>query len=214
MAERVNPKRQYVSPRRREQAEATRREILRAAQSLFEGQGYPATTMAAIAAEAGVSLKTVYLGFETKSGVLRALWDVLLRGERDVPVADLTWYREMLDEPDPHRQLRLNARNSRVVKVRIGALLQVLRNAAPLDADVETLWNHIQTDFHANQRTVIESLHRKKALKRALDVAAAADILWMLNHPDVWQLLVGLRGWSADQYETWFGDASCRELLG
>ena len=31
------------------------------------------------------------------------------------------WYREVLEEPDPERQLRLNARNSRVVKLRIGA---------------------------------------------------------------------------------------------
>ncbi len=87
MTERVNPKRSYDSPRRREQAAATRRDILAAAQRLFEQQGYAATTMAEIAAEAGVALKTVYTAFETKSGVLRALWNLLLRGdEDDVPV--------------------------------------------------------------------------------------------------------------------------------
>ena len=87
MAEPVKPTRRYDSPRRREQAAATRREILEAAQRLFERQGYAATTMAAIAAEAGVALKTVYVAFETKSGVLRALWHLLLRGdEEDVPV--------------------------------------------------------------------------------------------------------------------------------
>ena len=79
MAERVNPKRRYDSPRRREQAAATRLHILQAAQRLLEQQGYAATTMAAIATEAGVALKTVYLAFQTKSGVVRALWDVLLR---------------------------------------------------------------------------------------------------------------------------------------
>ena len=97
----VNPKRSYDSPRRREQAAATRREILAAAQRLFEGQGYSATTMAAIAKEAGVALKTVYTAFETKGGVLRALWNLLLRGDdADVPVMDRAWYREVLDEPD------------------------------------------------------------------------------------------------------------------
>jgi AcrR family transcriptional regulator len=53
MADRV--KRRYESPRRRAQADATKRDILAAAQRLFERQGYGATTMAAIAAEAGVT---------------------------------------------------------------------------------------------------------------------------------------------------------------
>src|ERR671931_2109527 len=110
MAEAVNPKRAYNSSRRREQAAATRREILEAAQHLFERDGYAATTMAAIAAESGVALKTVYVAFETKAGVLRALWHLLLRGdERDAPVAERAWYREVVEEDDPERQLRLNA---------------------------------------------------------------------------------------------------------
>src|ERR671917_1912472 len=101
MAERVKPKRRYHSPRRQEQAAATRRAILEAAQRLFERQGYAATSMAAIAAEAGVALKTVYVAFETKSGVLRALWNLLLRGdEGEAPVAERGWYREVLEEPD------------------------------------------------------------------------------------------------------------------
>src|SRR5215831_20320428 len=93
------PKRAYNSPRRRQQADATRREILDAARRLFEQQGYAATTMGAIASEAGVALKTVYVAFETKSGVLRALWHVLLRGEEDsTPIAEQTWYRAVLEE--------------------------------------------------------------------------------------------------------------------
>src|ERR687888_449684 len=134
MADTVKTTRRYQSPRRREQAAATRREILEAAQRLFERQGYAATTMAAIAAEARVALKTVYVAFETKSGVLRALWNMLLRGdEDDVPVPERAWYREVLEEPDPERQLRLTARNSRIVKLRIGALLTVIHAAAPID---------------------------------------------------------------------------------
>src|SRR3954471_10829461 len=116
MAERVKTRR-YNSPRRREQAAATRREILEAAQRLFERDGYAATTMAAIAAEAGVALKTVYLAFESKSGGLRALWNMLLRGDTgDAPVSERAWYREVLDEPDPERQLQRAAHASRVAK--------------------------------------------------------------------------------------------------
>src|SRR6266852_758971 len=110
MSEPVKTTRRYDSPRRRQQAAATRGEILDAAKRLFAEQGYAATTMAAIAGEAGVALKTVYVAFETKGGVLRALWNLLLRGdEDDAPVAERQWYRAVLEEPDPERQVRLNA---------------------------------------------------------------------------------------------------------
>lgn len=214
MMEPVNPKRSYDSPRRRQQAAATRRDILLAAQELFEREGYAATTIAAIAAGAGVAAKTVYTAFETKSGVLRALWNLLLRGdEADVPVMDRAWYREVLDEPDPERQLRLNARNALAVKSRIAGVLDVIRHAAPLDADIEGLWARIQSDFYDNQRAIVQSLADKGALRPGLDVDAGADILWTLNHPDVWQLLVTQRGWTPERWEQWFADTSRNQLL-
>jgi AcrR family transcriptional regulator len=214
MAERVKTKRRYDSPRRREQAAATRREILEAAQPLLERQGYAATTMAAIASEAGVALKTVYVAFETKSGLLRALWHLLLRGdEADVPVADRPWYREVVDEPDPERQLRLNARNARLVKERAAALMRVIRDAAPADPDIAALWDRIQSDFYDNQRSIVKALDSKKALGRGLDVTRAADILWTLNHPDTWRLLVHERGWTPAQWEQWFSDTAASQLL-
>jgi AcrR family transcriptional regulator len=213
MAEPVKA-RTYNSPRRREQAAATRRQILGAAQRLFEQQGFAATTMAAIAAEAGVALKTVYVIFETKSGVLRALWNMLLRGEHDeAPVSDQQWYRDVVGEPDPERQLRLDAHNSRVVKLRVAGVLEVIRSAAPVDPDIQALWNRIGTEFHANQRVIVESLDAKHALRPGLDVQTATDILWTLVHPNLWQLLVGERGWTPEQYEQWCADTACAQLL-
>jgi AcrR family transcriptional regulator len=215
MTEPVKSKRRYDATRRREQAAATSREILEAAQRLFEERGYAATPMAAIAAEAGVALKTVYVAFETKSGLLRSLWHLRLRGDADdVPVAERQWFREVLEERDPERQLRLAARNSRAVKLRAADLMRVMRDAAGTDADIAALWQRIQDDFYANQRSIVDALADKQALAPGLDAARAADILWTLNHPDLWHLLVGERGWSADEYERWFGDAVCAQLLG
>jgi AcrR family transcriptional regulator len=214
MAERVKPRRPYHSPRRQEQAAATRVAILEAAHRLFERQGYGSTTMAAIAAEADVALKTVYLAFETKSGVLRALWNLRLRaGRDDVPIAQQEWYREAVEEPDPERQLRLNARNSRAAKLRIATVLEVIHAAAPLDSEIAALWNRIQSDYHANQRTIVESLEEKRRLKPGLDVDQATDILWTINHPNLWHLLVGERGWTPERYEQWTGDLACSQLL-
>src|SRR5881409_2067082 len=140
----VKPKRRYDSPRRREQAAETRAKILESARRLFELHGYAATSMNAVAAEAGVALKTVYVAFETKSGLLRALWHVRLRGdEEDVPVGERPWYREVIAEPDPVRQLRLTARNSLAVKLRAAALMRVIRDAASVDPDIAALWQRI-----------------------------------------------------------------------
>jgi AcrR family transcriptional regulator len=213
MAERVKTRR-YDSPRRREQAAATRREILEAAQRLFERQGYAATTMAAIAAEAGVALKTVYVAFETKSGLLRALWHLLLRGdEDDVPIPERAWYREVVAEPDRERKLRLGAHNARLVKERAAALMGVIRSAAASDADAAQLWSRIESDFYDNQRAIVQALHDGGALRDGLDVARAADIMWTLNHPDVWHLLVGARGWTPEAWEQWFADTVSEQLL-
>jgi AcrR family transcriptional regulator len=214
MADGVKAKRRYESPRRREQAAATRRQILDAAQRLFDDQGYAATTMSAVAEEAGVALKTVYVAFETKSGLLRALWHLRLRGdEADVPMGDRRWYRELLDERDPQRAARVVAHNSRLVKERAAGLMAVIRSAAPTDPDIAELWSRIQSDFYENQRVVVESWHRRRSLRPGLGVTRGADLLWTLNHPDVWELLVRLRGWTPAQYERWLGDSVAAQLL-
>ena len=207
-------KRRYESPIRREQAATTRRRILEGAQRLFERDGYTSTSMAAIASEAGVSLKTVYLAFETKSGLLRALWHLLLRGDEEpLPVGERPWFRAVLEEPDPERTLRLSVRNAKVVRGRIGRLLDVLRDAAPADREIAELWSRIQEEFYENQRGVVEELEKRNALRPGLDVARATDILWTLNHPDVHRLLVSERGWMPDEHEEWLADLLCARLL-
>ena len=208
------PKRRYDARRRREQAALTRRAILDAAQLLFERDGYVATTMEAIAAEAGVGLKTVYSAFTTKSGLLRALWDLLLKGDTDdAPVAARSWYQQILDERDPEAKVRLVAANSVVVKRRIGRLLGVIRNAAGSDHDGAELWALIQSDFYENQRVVVESLDRADGLRSDLDVQTATDLLWTFNHPDVWLLLVEERGWTPEQFGAWLTRTLQQQLL-
>ena len=214
MAERVKPKRSYHSPRRQAQAAATRRSILEAAQRLFERQGYAATTMDAIAEDAGVALKTVYVAFATKSGVLRGLWDLLLKGDLDerrggrAAVVSRGPRRGRPPPPTATERAQLTRRQG--ADRRGPGDDSQRRSHRP---DIDALWNLIQTDFYDNQRTIVQTLHRKKALRPGLDVTRATDILWTLNHPDMWQLLVGRRAWTPEQYEKWFADTACSQLL-
>lgn len=209
------PKRTYDSTRRRQQAAATRLDMLSAAQRRFERDGYVATTMEAIAGEARVSLKTVYAAFTTKAGLLRAVWDLALKGDTaDDPVGARQWYLDMLDEPDPSQQVRLIARNSCAVKRRIGPMLGVIRSAAVVDPDGAALWTLIQSDFLDNQRSLVDAIQRHGGLRAGLDAATAGDVLWTLNHPDVWLLLVGERGWTPEAFENWLTVALQQQLLG
>jgi AcrR family transcriptional regulator len=207
--------RAYDSPRRREQAAATRELILDAARRLFAERGYAAASVGAVATEAGVAPRTVYLAFDSKANLLRGVWHRALRGERDdVPIPDQPWYRAVLAEPDPERQLRLGAENAVAVKRRVGRIFAVIRGGALVDPDVAGLWERIQTEFHANQGAVVETIAAKGALREGLDAATATDLLWTLNHPDVWHLLVEERGWSPESYEAWLVGAVCSQLLG
>lgn len=104
----------------------------------------------------------------------------------------------MVEEPDPERRLRLVAR---------------IRGAAPTDPDIGALWRRIQSDFHANQRVIAESLDEKDALRPGLDADTATDILWTLNISNVWHVLVVERGWTPERFEQWIGDLACSQLL-
>ncbi|MBS1888330.1 MAG: helix-turn-helix transcriptional regulator [Actinobacteria bacterium] len=214
MARTVKPRRRYDSPRRREQAEATRLAILEAAERLFGERGYANTSIAEIAAAAGVALKTVYAVFGTKAEVLRALWNLRVRGDEEpVPVAERDWFRAVLAEPDPRRRLALVAHNARLVRGRTATLAEVVRQAAPGDAQIADLWQRFQRElYERGMREVARTLARDRVL--AVDRKAAADLLWTLTHPDLYLLLVRERGWKPERYEQWLGDALCRELLG
>ena len=124
------PRRPYRSPLRRAQARQTRRAILEAARPLFIHRGYPGTSMGDIARAAGVSVKTVEAAFGTKASLLTAVRDVTIVGDDEaVPVAGRPWFREMLEEPDPRRQLERFAQLSCQIKHRTAALNEVIRRA-------------------------------------------------------------------------------------
>ena len=207
-------RRSYESPRRKAQAAATRAAILEAAERLFIRHGYVATSVPAIASQADVALKTVYVTFETKANLLRTLWEERLSGdEASVPVTEREWFRELLAEPDPRRQLRLFGAQGRQAKDRSGDLMEVIRNAAPVDPEIARLWDDVQTKLLQVARRVVQELSKKAELAENLDVATATDILWTVNHPSVWRLLVRERGWAPERYQAWLIESTTSQLL-
>src|ERR687893_353998 len=95
-------RRPYASSLRAAQARETRRRIVEAAARLFVREGYAATSIAAIAAEAGVAVPTVYATLRSKAGVLRAVVDLTVRGDDDAaPLAARAAWQEIERRNDP-----------------------------------------------------------------------------------------------------------------
>src|SRR5919202_1498028 len=74
------PVRRYHSPRRVEQAVATRGAVVEAARDLFVGKGYLATTVADVARQARVAVDTVYASVGRKPALLREVVETAISG--------------------------------------------------------------------------------------------------------------------------------------
>jgi len=207
--------RSYRSPLRERRAQETRAAILDAADRLFGANGYLATRLADVAAEANVSLATVKLVFRTKTELLLTLWHRTLAGGVDdqVPVADRPWERAIYEASDPAVKLRQAARNATMVRQRIAKLYAVIETAAAVDPSIAELQSRMAGEFYANQRAIIEDLHKGGHLRPGLTVAAATDIMYTLNNGRGYLLLVHDRGWSPQRYESWLAELLQRELL-
>jgi AcrR family transcriptional regulator len=207
-------KRRYESPRRREQARATRRAVLDAARELFVELGYAATTVDAIASLAGVSPETVYSAFKNKRSVLSELLDVSIVGdEAPVPLLERAWVQQMRDEQETKRRLAILARNGALILARIAPIYDVLRSAATVDPEIAVVWERYKTQRFEGQRLLLGILLRGAGLRPGLTRGAAVDTLFTIGSPETYSLLVRDRGWSQAQFERWYKDSLARLLL-
>src|SRR3954447_23867482 len=86
----VKPRlRSYNASRRRAAAQRTRRAILDTATRLFVERGYVATTIADVAAAAGVALDTIYATVGRKPTLFRVLIETAISGaEEPIPAEE------------------------------------------------------------------------------------------------------------------------------
>ncbi len=207
-------KRRYDSTTRRAAAEQTRRAILESARRLFVEKGYAATTMPAIARAADVALDTVYATVGAKAELFRLLVEAALSGREEVIPADEREYvRAIREEPDPARKLQIYANALADIQPRLAPLFQVLQTAASLDPGLGALWQEISSRRAANMRLLAKNLMATGRVRRELTEPVVADVLWTMNSPEFYLLLVGQRGWSPQEFASWLTDAWPRLLL-
>jgi AcrR family transcriptional regulator len=207
--------RSYRSPLREEQARQTQRRILDAAHRLLLEQGYTATTMAGVAAAAGVSTQTVYKAFGTKPALVKRVYDVTLVGDDEpIPFADRPETIAMRAETDPRRFLSGYARLGRGLVERLGPLLRVLvAGARAGDPELREFVDTINGERLVGSTQIVERLVGLGALRPGLSQERARDAIWMLNSVEVWSLLTEHRGWSGEEYADWVGEAMAAAVL-
>ncbi|MCV7321734.1 hypothetical protein AWB99_10055 [Mycolicibacterium confluentis] len=207
-------KRGYRSDLRAAQAAATRRRIVTEAAGLFVSAGYAGTTVDAIAAAAGVSRKTVFTAVGGKNELLSLALDWAIAGD-DAPLAlaDRPEVAAVLLLPDPLALLDGWAGVLAGIDRRVGALFAALEAAAALDPAATAVFEKFNAQRRHGARIVVEALDALHALRSGLTVDAATDLAWLFSEPLLHRRLVGVAGWTHDQFERWLASTLRQQLL-
>jgi TetR/AcrR family transcriptional regulator, regulator of cefoperazone and chloramphenicol sensitivity len=203
-------KREYDSSRRQRQAAQTRADIVRAARHLFAERGYPATTIEAIAAEAEVSVATVYAGFGSKAGILSAL-QRLMQEEIDYDAR----VREVGEAAgNPPEQIAAGVRISVSFPAQHADIIAALLSARGTDPDVDEFLHRGMVVEHRNGWGFLASvLASQDALRPGLSEKEAGDLGAALTRVEVYRVLSGELGWSRDRITEVLTAILCNALL-
>lgn len=204
--------RRYDSSGRQTQARRSRAEVLDAAQRQLLDGGYAATTLAAIAKEAGVSVETIYKSFGGKSGLVRAIYERGLTGHG--PEAAYKRSDEMRErETDPAVIMRnwgvLTAEVSSVVT----PIRLLIRSAAGTDPEMSALLEDSDNDRLDRAHHHARFLADRGLLRQGITLDKATDVLWTCSSVEFYELLVLKRDWSAAEFAEFIADFMIAGLL-
>lgn len=195
--------------RRREAGEESRRRtrvrLVEAADRLFRERGYAATTVSAIADQAGVSLQTLYLACGSKRDVLRAAATAAAGGphSEDWPAAvraELT--AAVGTDPDITAYLRAVARVFVAVTTRTTAYRRLYREAVAVEPTLAEDWLAVQSQADAALRAAATQIP-PSALRPDLDADTVFLTLWALASPEVYDAVIDRAGRTPDEFEHW-----------
>lgn len=182
----------------------TEERLLAAASRLFVRDGYAATTLTAVAAEAGVAPRTVYVRFGTKAALLKRAVDVALVGDTaPIPVAERDWLQRSLGGPTLDDRIRLLARGSSQLMQRAGALFVVVAEAAATEPVIAAAAQAGREATRDTFRAFWRAAHQDGLLAPDADMRWLADTSAVLGSADTYVHIARTYSWSASAYERW-----------
>jgi AcrR family transcriptional regulator len=214
MTKPVKARRHYDSTRRQEQARENRARILTSARGHFSERGYASATIPSIAADAGVSVETVYKAFGNKAGLLKGVFDVAVVGDDEpVPMLERDEVAETKAEPDAKQKLRRYARSYAEGALRAVPFELLARDAATSDPAAAQVWAQMTQERLVGMTHFAQHLGDSGRLRAGVSVEEARDVLWTFIAPELWDLLVLQRHWTPDRFATWMGQMLIAALL-
>ncbi|HET7278928.1 MAG TPA: helix-turn-helix domain-containing protein [Dermatophilaceae bacterium] len=171
----------------------TRVALLEAAREIVEERGLPALTMGAVAELAGVTRRSVYLRFESRTHLLTALFDHVNDSE-----ALAASVRPVRNAPDAAAAIQAWAAHVARFHPRVLRIARAVQSMKDTDPDAAEHWRLVQDDWHRLCRLVARRMDAEKALASGWTVQTMADMLHALMSLDVLEILIDQRGWSSD----------------
>lgn len=207
-------KRTYDVTSRQERARKRRLAVVRAAQELFEQDGFRATTIAAVARAAGVSAEGVYKGFGTKAALAKAVFDLVIAGDDDpVPISERSEAHAIQAEPDVRRKLSLYATGVAQRQQQSAKVQLLIRDGRHVDDTLEEVWQQLLGERLTGMGMLAAHLHATGQLRPELDVEEVRDLLWTYISVELYELLVLDRDWSLPRYTAWLTESLTAALV-
>ncbi|HYI51685.1 MAG TPA: TetR/AcrR family transcriptional regulator [Microbacterium sp.] len=208
----VKTPRGYDSRARRANASRNREKVLDVAERRFRAGGYASTTLAAIAADAGVSAELIYKSFGSKGGIVKALYDRGLAGTGPVPAYQRS--DEMRErQTEPADILEEWGRLTAEVGQTVTPIRLLLRTAAATDPDMAALLERTEGERYERMRHHAEFLAERRYLRADVSVADATDVLWACSSVELYELLVLHRRWPPQRFAAFITDLMRAGLL-
>ena len=194
--------RSYQSPKRQAEAAATRANIVETAGRLFVRDGYVATSIKAIAAEAGVSIPTVHLNGPKHALLIAAFERTFAGDEGRHSLAERPELVAIMSEPDTDTAIGRYVDFLIEANQRSAAIVRAMLAAADSDAEVRAAYLDLEMRRHRDM-TIAAGWFLQRDRIRVDQVALAADVLGLITGPDPWTHFTVARGWDLAAYRSW-----------
>jgi AcrR family transcriptional regulator len=169
--------------------------ILEAAHDLFERQGY-GVGLQQVAEQAGFSRQAVYLHFGSKAGLLTELARYQHERTGIAALAD----RAVWSAPDATAALDAWVALLVAFMPKIIGFVKALDGARRSESDAAMVWHDQSEDRLRGCRRLAEWLKRDGALAPGWTISNAADLIWAVASPRMYEELVVDRGWTPSQF--------------